>query len=308
MQRLPPAGWSRHHLVYPHRCFYCSPNSNPSEYTRPISRLSEPPIPMPEPFHFPDTTNNFTKNLRKYHSNDRCHCHFANYNNIRASVNDSIIAVSPVSDRESISITINDEKSEKGIKIKRKKSPMDNPPWWRRVYWIFLTILNFYALIGSIALIVNLCLKTNPFGSYQNVVSNYVFIIITTLELAPCAANIYQIHQCSKGKLRLCEVLAIIIGKKELYFLYGKTHLTQKQINKMEHMTDALCFIYWIFLSYQIALEIQKNMGHSVEFIILNDRVRLLIFTLLLAATLSILRILWTLLKKCVYFVDKLDY
>lgn len=73
-------------------------------------------------------------------------------------------------------------------------------------------------------------------------------------------------------------------------------------------MTDALCFIYWIFLSYQIALEIQKNMGHSVEFIILNDRVRLLIFTLLLAATLSILRILWTLLKKCVYFVDKLDY
>lgn len=76
----------------------------------------------------------------------------------------------------------------------------------------------------------------------------------------------------------------------------------------MEHMTDALCFIYWIFLSYQIALEIQKNMGHSVEFIILNDRVRLLIFTLLLAATLSILRILWTLLKKCVYFVDKLDY
>jgi hypothetical protein len=76
----------------------------------------------------------------------------------------------------------------------------------------------------------------------------------------------------------------------------------------MEYITDALCFIYWIFLSYQIALEIQENMGHSIEFIILNDRGRLLMFSLLLTATLSILRIFWTLLKKCVYFVDKFDY
>lgn len=90
--------------------------------------------------------------------------------------------------------------------------------------------------------------------------------------------------------------------------MYGKTHLTQKQINKMEYMSDALCFIYWVFLSYQIALEVQKNMGNSAEFIILSDKGRLLMFTLLLTATLSILRILWTLLKKCVYFVDKLDY
>lgn len=179
MQRLPPAGWSRHHLVYPHRCFYCSPNSNPSEYTRPISRLSESPIPMPEPFHFPDTTNNFTKNLRKYHSNDRCHCHFANYNNNRASINDSIRTISPVSERESISIIINDEKSEKEIKIKRKKSPMDNPPKWKRVYWAFLTILNFYALMGSIALIVTFCVKVNPFGVRH-------FIILPLISLISC--------------------------------------------------------------------------------------------------------------------------
>ncbi|GBB89251.1 hypothetical protein RclHR1_15930003 [Rhizophagus clarus] len=304
MQRLPPAGWSRHHLVYPHRCLYCSPNSNPSEYTRPISHSSDPPIPMPEPLHLPDTKNYSIKNLRKDYFNNRCHHHF----NSRASASDSIRAISPVSDRESISLTINDEKSEKEIKIKRKKSPMDNPSWWRRVYWTFLTILNFYALMGSIALIVTFCIKANPFGSYQNAVSNYVFTIITTLELAPRVANIYQIHQYSKGKLSLCEVLAIIIGKKELYLLYGRTHLTQKQINKMEYMSDALCFVYWVFLSYQIALEIQKNMGQSVEFIILSDRGRLLMITLLLTATLSILRILWSLLKQCVYFVDKFDY
>ena|ERR1043165_3954238 len=98
-----------------------------------------------------------------------------------------------------------------------------------------------------------------------------------------------------------------IIGKKDLYLLYGKTHLTQKQIDTMGYTEDALGLIYWIFLSYQIALEVQKNMGQSIEFIILSDRVRLLMFALLLTATLSILRIFWLLLKKCVYFVDKLD-
>ncbi|RIA94906.1 hypothetical protein C1645_734457 [Glomus cerebriforme] len=303
MQR-PPAGWSRHHLIYPHRCIYCSPNSNPSEYTRPVSQLSGPPLPMPEPFHFPNPHNNSTKSLRKAYSND----HFANYNNNRVSVNDNIRVIPPVSDRESLSIIINDEKYGKEIKTTRKKSPMDNPPWWKRISWAFLTLLNIYTLMGSIALIVTFCVNTNPFGSYQNAVSNYVFIIITALELAPRVLNIYQIYQYSKGKFGLCEVLAIIIGKKELYLLFGKTHLTQRQIDKMGYMTDALNFIYWIFLSYQIALEIQKNMGHSIEFIILNDKKRLLLFTLLLTATLSILRILWFLLKKCVYFVDKFDY
>jgi len=73
----------------------------------------------------------------------------------------------------------------------------------------------------------------------------------------------------------------------------------------MGYMADALCFIYWIFLSNQIALEIQKNMGSSIEFIILHDRERFLMLTLLLTASLLVLKILWTLLKRCVYFVDK---
>jgi len=162
MQKFPPAGWSRHHLVYPHQCMHCSPNSNPLEYTRPVSQLSNPPFPMPEPtydpsrFLTPHNSNNSSKHLRKAQSNDCIHIHFANYNDNRLSLNDSTRAVSSVSDCESISININDEKSE-------KKSPMDNPPWWRRSYWAFLTILNVYTLIGSIILIISFYVRTNPF-------------------------------------------------------------------------------------------------------------------------------------------------
>jgi hypothetical protein len=125
--------------------------------------------------------------------------------------------------------------------------------------------------------------------------------------LAPRAANIFQVNQYSKGKFGLCGVFVIMIGKKELYLLYGKTHLTQKQIDAIGYTEDVLGLIYWIFLSYQVALEVQKNMGQSIEFIILNDRVKILMFTLLLTATLSVLRIFWILLKKCVYFVDKFE-
>ncbi|CAG8470196.1 2682_t:CDS:2 [Funneliformis caledonium] len=304
MQRLPPAGWSRHHLVYPHRCIYCSPNSNPREYTRPVSQLSNPPLPMPEPtydpFRFPDSHKNSAKHFRKSQSNDCIHMHLVNYTDTRLSVNDSTRVVSSVSDRESVVIDIKDEISE-------KISPMNNPSWWRRSYWVFLTLLNVYTLIGSIILILSFYVRTNPFESYNNAVSTYVFVIITALELAPRASNIYQIHQYSNGNICLCDVIAIMLGKKELYLLYGKTQFTEKQIDKMGYMTDALSLIYWIFLSYQIALEIQKNLGNSIEFIILKDRERLLMFSLLLTVTLLVLKMFWTLLRKCVHFVDKFD-
>ncbi|CAI2170257.1 16458_t:CDS:2 [Funneliformis geosporum] len=98
MQRLPPAGWSRHLLFYLHRCKYCSPNSNPREYTRQISQLSNPSLPMPEPtyepFHFPDSHNSSAK------YNERLHSY--------ASL-----------------INITDENIE-------KVSPMNNPSWWRQ--------------------------------------------------------------------------------------------------------------------------------------------------------------------------------
>src|SRR5689334_7412530 len=138
MQRLPPAGWSRHHLVYHHRCACCSPNLNPSEYTHPASQLSSPLLSMPKPVHFLDPNNNSTINLKKAH-------HRISAND---SINDSIRVASPVSDRESISITINDEKSEKEVKLEGKKSPMRHPPWWKKFYWGLLTILNIYSLIG----------------------------------------------------------------------------------------------------------------------------------------------------------------
>lgn len=160
MQRLPPAGWSRHHLDYPHRCIYCCPNLNQSEHTRPVSQLLSPPLPMPEPFRFPESQNNSTKNLRNNRLND---IHYYNNRVSVYSTNDSIRVISPVSDRDSISINMNDEKSEKGIKLKQKKSPMDNPPWWKRIYWGFLVLLNIYALIGSVILIVTFCIRANPF-------------------------------------------------------------------------------------------------------------------------------------------------
>jgi hypothetical protein len=163
MQRLPPAGWSRHHLVYPHRCIYCSPNLNTSEYTRQVSQLSSPPLPMPEPLHFPDFRNNSTKNLKNFYTNDISYDNRVSVYSINDSINDSIRAVSPFSDRESISISINDQNSDKEIKLRRKKSPMDNPPLWRRIYWGFLVFLNIYTLIGSIILIVTYCIRANPF-------------------------------------------------------------------------------------------------------------------------------------------------
>ncbi|CAG8508709.1 1164_t:CDS:2 [Gigaspora margarita] len=165
-------------------------------------------------------------------------------------------------------------------KTKRKSlndSPMKNPPFWKRLFWMILTVLNVYSFIGTIG----------------------------TLEFAPRLMNIYQIHLYTNGRIGYFEALAIMFGKKELYLLYGKHHITYKQVSNVSYTSDALTFIYWAFLSFMLVSEIQKNLGNTIDYILLHNRLDFLMFTLLSVITLIILKILWGLIKRAVYFADR---
>ncbi|CAG8532137.1 7596_t:CDS:2, partial [Scutellospora calospora] len=115
------------------------------------------------------------------------------------------------------------------VKKNLNDSPMKNPPFWRRLTWSFLTILNVYTFIGSVFLMVILSINGNITKTFSRL--NYFIIIIGTLEFAPRMMNIYQIHLYTNGKINFCEALAIMFGKKELYLLYGKHHISYRQIS-----------------------------------------------------------------------------
>ncbi|KAF0424486.1 hypothetical protein F8M41_006589 [Gigaspora margarita] len=119
-------------------------------------------------------------------------------------------------------------------KTKRKSlndSPMKNPPFWKRLFWMILTVLNVYSFIGSIILMTILSINGNITKSFSE--THYIIIAIGTLEFAPRLMNIYQIHLYTNGRIGYFEALAIMFGKKELYLLYGKHHITYKQVSNI---------------------------------------------------------------------------
>ncbi|CAG8448851.1 12857_t:CDS:2 [Dentiscutata erythropus] len=191
-------------------------------------------------------------------------------------------------------------------KTRRKNlndSPMKNPPCWKRIFWVVSTVLNIYTFIGSILLMIILSINGNISKSFSQ--TNYIIIAIGTLEFAPRLMNIYQIHLYTNGRIGFIEALAIMFGKKELYLLYGKHHITYKQVSNVSYTSDALTFVYWAFLSFELVSEIQRNLENTIEFTLLHNRQGFLMLTLLSVVTLIILRISWGLIKRAVYFADR---
>ncbi|RHZ80594.1 hypothetical protein Glove_134g62 [Diversispora epigaea] len=136
---------------------------------------------------------------------------------------------------------------------------LDEPKRTKLSYicWSFIACLNLYLLIGSGVLIFYYIISSIQ-SSYEKI-AKYILIAYIIMELVCRMIAIYHIHDFLKSDVGLFESLAVILFKKEGYFLFGKKRLSKNQIIILSDVSENLNFILLILFTIHLWLYLKES-------------------------------------------------